>query len=895
MILIEMINRINQRQLICIAFYGLLISCVISPTLAQQVNTKNLPQCPKPDFSKKTDLERTSNWNNCWGKYRVEIDREAVNTVYEGEFRNGRPNGTGTFFFPNVGEYTGTVTDGLPNIQGKFSSKDGDVYVGDYKDGTFHGYGSIVERDGGKYDGEFRNGKKHGRGTYVDPNGDTYIGEYKDGAPNGQGVMTARGTKWAGEFRDGRPSGQGTLITSDGNKYVGELFNGKRHGNGTLTTSDGIKYAGEWKEDQKDGLGTLTYSSGIKYVGHWRGDKKHGEGTMTTPDGGKYVGEWRNDRESGFGKVYWPNKGEYVGEFENGKRQGQGIYTNENGKRFEGFWENDRLIREAKINFPNTTGNVVTKAERKNIDRETQIQSKRHEAKGSETETRLIWPTEGKVIRTFDALRKGIDIAGKSGQPIVSVDEGTVLYASNMRGFGNLIIIDHRNGLVSAYGHNRAILVREGQAVAKGQRIAEMGDTDTESVKLHFEIRQLGKAVDPILFLPPDQNNQIAARNEISSSERRPQKLADEGFGFEKDKQGRQQQRQVRRVNLQVTQTQPSADGSVSLNVQTNADTASLKINGEEQGGRADGSYLINRVARVGQDTQFMITAIDVYGNSDTKMITVARQSGSLSDVTLLTLKPESIKRASPRDAAAIIIGIQDYKRVPKADFANNDAKEFYEYAVRALGIKPEKIKILLDEEADEVNVVKAFENWLPIQVNKDKTDVYVFFSGHGLPAPDGKSLYLLPHGVDKELLSRTAVGQGEIVSALTVAKPRSVTMFIDACYSGQTKAGDVLIANARPVTLKSDANLYPTNFTVITASANDQISSSSPELKHGIFSFFLMKGMEGEADVNQDGKITVGEMQEYLSDKVARQAMTLNRKQNTQLVGDANKVLVSR
>jgi len=202
---------------------------------------------------------------------------------------------------------------------------------------------------------------------------------------------------------------------------------------------------------------------------------------------------------------------------------------------------------------------------------------------------------------------------------------------------------------------------------------------------------------------------------------------------------------------------------------------------------------------------------------------------------------------------------------------------------------------MLLDDEADEVNIVKAFENWLPIQVNKEKTDVCVFYSGHGLPAPDGKSLYFLPHGIEKELLSRTAVGQNEIAAALAAARPKSVTMFIDACYSGQTRGGDVLVANAKPLSLKSDTNAYPPNFTVTTASANDQISSSSSELKHGIFSFYLMKGMEGEADGNKDGKITVGEMQDYLSDTVSRQAMTLNRKQTTQLVGDPNRVFIAK
>jgi hypothetical protein len=376
--------------------------------------------------------------------------------------------------------------------------------------------------------------------------------------------------------------------------------------------------------------------------------------------------------------------------------------------------------------------------------------------------------------------------------------------------------------------------------------------------------------------------------------ERQRQQLAEERKRLEEEKRQREQAKASSRINLQVSATVPTTNGSYTISIQTNADTASLKINGEEIGGRADGRYTISRIARLGQDTKLEIVATDIYSNTDTKIITVTRQAAPSSPQTAI-LKPDTINRSKPRDAVAIIIGIQNYKRVPNAEFANNDAREFNEYAIRALGIKPEKIKILLDDEADEVNIVKAFENWLPIQVNKDKTDVYVFYSGHGLPSSDGKSLYFLPHGVDKELLSRTAVAQNDIIAALTAAKPKSVTMFIDACYSGQTRGGDVLVANAKPVALKSDANVFPANFTVITASANDQISSSSPELKHGIFSFYLMKGMEGDADANQDGKITVGEMQDYLSDKVARQATTLGRKQTTQLVGDAGQVLVGK
>jgi lipoprotein NlpD len=115
-----------------------------------------------------------------------------------------------------------------------------------------------------------------------------------------------------------------------------------------------------------------------------------------------------------------------------------------------------------------------------------------------------IWPTAGKVIASFDdAKNKGIDISGQAGQDVVAAGAGKVMYeGSAIRGWGNLVIIRHNDTLVSAYAHNRANLVKEGQIIKKGQKIAEMGNTDTDTVKLHFEIRQNGKPVDPSKFLP---------------------------------------------------------------------------------------------------------------------------------------------------------------------------------------------------------------------------------------------------------------------------------------------------------------------------------------------------------------------------------------------------------
>ncbi|MEN3276445.1 MAG: lipoprotein NlpD [Massilia sp.] len=115
-----------------------------------------------------------------------------------------------------------------------------------------------------------------------------------------------------------------------------------------------------------------------------------------------------------------------------------------------------------------------------------------------------MWPSDGRIIATFDeGKNKGIDIAGRPGQQVMAAGAGKVMYAgSGIRGYGNLVIVKHSNSLLSAYAHNRAIVVKEGDNVAKGQVIAEMGDSDADTVKLHFEIRQQGKPVDPSRFLP---------------------------------------------------------------------------------------------------------------------------------------------------------------------------------------------------------------------------------------------------------------------------------------------------------------------------------------------------------------------------------------------------------
>lgn len=117
------------------------------------------------------------------------------------------------------------------------------------------------------------------------------------------------------------------------------------------------------------------------------------------------------------------------------------------------------------------------------------------------------WPAPGKVLNSFSEASKGIDIAGEMGQPVQAAAPGKVVYSgSSLRGYGKLVIIKHNKTYLSAYAHNSNVLVKEGQDVSKGQKIAEIGNTDADRVKLHFEIRKQGKPVDPVLHLPKAAN-----------------------------------------------------------------------------------------------------------------------------------------------------------------------------------------------------------------------------------------------------------------------------------------------------------------------------------------------------------------------------------------------------
>jgi len=287
--------------------------------------------------------------------------------------------------------------------------------------------------------------------------------------------------------------------------------------------------------------------------------------------------------------------------------------------------------------------------------------------------------------------------------------------------------------------------------------------------------------------------------------------------------------------------------------------------------------------------SQVTIEAIDEWGNKSTKLVTITREITQTAAIRFDPLDPTTFSARSNPDAVALIIGIANYKRTAEAKYADRDADYFADYARRKLGVPSSNIKVLTNASADINDIIEATNVWLPSVVKAGASDVYVFFAGHGLGSDDGNDIYLLPYNGIPQVLERTALQRTEFFDTIASTQPRSATVFLDTCYSGTSRTEEVLLAS-RGITITPKTQSIPVDFTVFSAAGMKQTAKMLDEAEHGLFSYWLMKGMEGDADGNKDRQITAGELQEYVLANVSR----LQRNQTPELMGDAERVLVA-
>jgi uncharacterized caspase-like protein len=174
----------------------------------------------------------------------------------------------------------------------------------------------------------------------------------------------------------------------------------------------------------------------------------------------------------------------------------------------------------------------------------------------------------------------------------------------------------------------------------------------------------------------------------------------------------------------------------------------------------------------------------------------------------------------------ALIVGIADYERTDApAIYADKDAQFFHDYASLKLGIPDSNITTMVNDKAEQGDVILAVKDWMRRSSKPGKSDVYVFFAGHGLASQDGEEMYLLPYDGRPRLLEDSAISRERLFADISAANPRSVTVFLDTCYSGTTRGTDMLIAS-RPIAIRALEQSIPDNFTVMTAAAGDQTES---------------------------------------------------------------------
>ena len=248
------------------------------------------------------------------------------------------------------------------------------------------------------------------------------------------------------------------------------------------------------------------------------------------------------------------------------------------------------------------------------------------------------------------------------------------------------------------------------------------------------------------------------------------------------------------------------------------------------------------------------------------------------------TLPPATSK--TNKNAYAIVIGIEGYRQqLPRADFAVRDAQTMANYLTKVMGYPEENVVTLINDRALKSDFEKFFEKWLSNQVEKEST-VFVYFSGHGAPDPKTGTAYLVPYDGDPTFIAETGYSLSRMYAALGRLPAKEVIVALDSCFSG-AGGRSVLAKGARPLVMNlQTGTALSKNMTVLAASSGDQISSTYDEKGHGLFTYFMLKGIKNEDVLNPDGSLRMDDLYGYLKPQVERIARKqYNNEQTPQLI----------
>lgn len=231
----------------------------------------------------------------------------------------------------------------------------------------------------------------------------------------------------------------------------------------------------------------------------------------------------------------------------------------------------------------------------------------------------------------------------------------------------------------------------------------------------------------------------------------------------------------------------------------------------------------------------------------------------------------------------AVVVGIENYRSIPKADYGEADAKRARGY-LEALGVPPQNIILLTGQSASRADLAKYLEEWLPANTTPESR-VYFYYSGHGAPDPATGSAYLVPWDGDPAFPKSTGYALSKVYETLGSLPAKESVVMLDSCFSG-AGGRSVLAPGTRPlVTVQSDAP--PSKVSVLAASGPAEIAGGLELRKSGLFTYYLLRGLSGAADGDGDKSLTLGELRSYLTGEVPKAARRSNRDQTPRVLGD--------
>jgi len=275
-------------------------------------------------------------------------------------------------------------------------------------------------------------------------------------------------------------------------------------------------------------------------------------------------------------------------------------------------------------------------------------------------------------------------------------------------------------------------------------------------------------------------------------------------------------------------------------------------------------------------------------GELEGKIVSTPNEEQVQNDVVVSDVDvPPTMMAKLNKNAYAIVIGIEEYRqKLPKAEFAVQDAKIIARYLNRTMGYPEENIITLINDRALKSDFAKYFERWLSNNVEPGGT-VFVYYSGHGAPNPKTGDAYLVPYDGDPSFIAETGYPLKRMYDVLSKLPAKEIIVVLDSCFSG-AGGRSVLAKGSRPLVMNlQTGTIIPRNMTVVTASSGSQVSSTYDKKGHGLFTYFLLKGIKSENVFNSDGSIQMETLFSYIKPRVESIARKLyNNEQTPQLMG---------